>query len=194
MSSLEQRIEDLQRDLLTTPMRISAYHDLPFTILRYDPREEFPFRKHLQLLATRLKNAGKCVHVISLARLLWKTIEKTEGIDGIVEEEEQLGFLRAQETVSTLLSDEAFLPLPKQLQTLVNDLNPEQDIVFLVRVGALAPAIYRSAKLLDEMHGRTMVPMVLCYPGTLEGENSLRFMGLPERAQTGAYNYRVKIY
>jgi hypothetical protein len=39
-----------------------------------------------------------------------------------------------------------------------------------------------------------MVPMILFYPGTAEGRTDLRFMNLPERANIGAYNYRVKIY
>jgi hypothetical protein len=67
-------------------------------------------------------------------------------------------------------------------------------LAFLVRVAALGPAIYRCAKLLDEMHGRTMVPIILFYPGKSDGESNLRFLDLPEREQTGAYNYRVKIY
>ena len=194
MSSLEQRISELERDLLASPPRISAYHDLPFAILRYDSACEFSARKHIQLLATRLQNAGRRVHPISIARLLWHAIEETEGVEAIVEEEQQLGFSRSQQSVSTLLSDDSFLPLPGQLQDRMQALDPQRDIVFLVRVAALAPAIYRSAKLLDEMHGRTMVPIILFYPGTLDGENSLRFMDLSEREQTGAYNYRVKIY
>ena len=194
MSSLEQRISELERDLLASPPRISAYHDLPFAILRYDPADEFPARKHIQLLATRLQNEGRRVHPVSIARMLWKAIEDTEDIEGISEEEQQLGFSRSQQSVSTLLSDDYFLPLPGQLQNRMQALDPQRDIVFLVRVAALAPAIYRSAKLLDEMHGRTMVPIILFYPGTLDGENSLRFMDLSEREQTGAYNYRVKIY
>ena len=96
--------------------------------------------------------------------------------------------------MSTLLSDDAFLPLPDQIEQRMKGLDPQTDVVFLVRVASLAPAIYRSAKLLDAMHGRTMVPILLFYPGTLDGENSLRFMDLSEREQTGAYNYRVKIY
>jgi hypothetical protein len=39
-----------------------------------------------------------------------------------------------------------------------------------------------------------MVPIVLFYPGTAEGRTDLRFMGMQERANLGAYNYRVKIY
>jgi hypothetical protein len=194
MSSLEKRIEHLESDLLATPMRINAYHDLPFAILRYDPGDEFSARKQMRFLATRVENAGRKVHFISLGRLLWTAVEETEGIDAIADEERQLGFPRAQETVSTLLSDEAFTPLPDALCNQMEGLDPAIDVVFLVRTAALSPAIYRCAKLLDEMHGRTMVPIILFYPGTLEGESSLRYMDLPGREQTGAYNYRVMIY
>ncbi|MGH8070367.1 MAG: BREX protein BrxB domain-containing protein [Candidatus Entotheonellia bacterium] len=194
MSSLHERIDILEKDLLTNPLRISAYHDLPFAICHYDPRAEFEARKQIRLFATRLQNAGKRVHTISVARLLWTAIDDTEGIDAIADEAQQFGFARAQETVSTLLSDDAFRPLPNAIERRMQGMNPTIDVVFLVRVAALAPAIYRSAKLLDAMHGRTLVPIILFYPGPLDGEHSLRFMGLPEREQTGAYNYRVKIY
>ena len=105
-----------------------------------------------------------------------------------------LGFARAEETVSTLLSDEAYTPLPAALHEQMKGYDPALDVVFLVRTACLSPAIYRCAKLLEEMHGRTMVPIILFYPGTLEGESTLRYMDLPDREQTGAYNYRVKIY
>lgn len=194
MSLLQERIEILEKDLLANPPRISAYHDLPFAILHYDPASEFEARKQMSLFATRLQNAGKRIHVISVARMLWAAIRDTEGIEAIAEEEQQFGFARAQETVSILLSDNAFMPLPDQIAQRMQEMEPTVDVVFLVRIAALGPAIYRSAKLLDAMHRRTLVPIILFYPGTRDGESSLRFMDLSEREQTGAYNYRVKIY
>jgi hypothetical protein len=146
------------------------------------------------LFATRLQNAGRRAHTISVARLLWTAIRETEGIEAIADEEQQCGFARAQETVATLLSDTAFMPLPDQIERRMQGMDPTVDVVLLVRLAALGPAIYRSARLLDAMHGRTLVPIILFYPGTRDGESSLRFMDLPEREQTGAYNYRVKIY
>ena len=194
MLSLQERIKILEGDLLAEPPQISAYHDLPFAILRYDPTAEFQARKQISLFATRVRNAGKTVHVISVAQILWNTVKQFYGIKPLAEGEKQFGFQRAQETVSTLLSDKDFRPLPDELEERMGGLNPAQDVVFLVRIAALGPAIYRTAKLLDEMHGRTMVPIILFYPGTLDGESSLRFLDLPEREQTGAYNYRVRIY
>ena len=194
MPSLAERIRTLEGDLLADPMRISAYHDLPFAIFQYDPSEEFTCRREIVLLATRLGNRGKVVTPISLGRLMWRTIEETEGLDAIVREEIELGFDRAQRTITTLLSDKDFKPLPDQLADVMGSLDSTRNAVFLVRAGGMAPSIYRMAKLLEEMHGRTLVPMILFYPGHCEGETDLRFMGMASRAQTGVYNYRVKIY
>jgi len=124
MSSLEERIEQLERDLTADPIKISAYHDLPFAILRYHPEEEFNIRKWIALFATRLGNVGKKVHVISLARLMWKAIEGTEGIESIIQEERLLGFNRAQVTVSVILSDDAFMPLATMLEEEMKGLQP----------------------------------------------------------------------
>jgi hypothetical protein len=51
MLSLPERIDILEKDLLANPPRISAYHDLPFAILHYDPAAEFAARKQMSLLA-----------------------------------------------------------------------------------------------------------------------------------------------
>lgn len=191
----ENEFETLEADLTATPLRISAYHNLPFAIFRYDPAEEFACRKRMRLLAISLEqNHQKRVTFISLAEMLWLIIKETEGLDAIIAEEKQLGFERAQRTISTLLSEKDFLPLPDVLEERMSQLNPAQDIVFLVRAGALAPSIYRCSTLLDQMHGRTMVPIILFYPGTAEGHTDLRFMNMHHRTNMGAYNYRVKIY
>lgn len=195
MSSLEEEISVLEKDLAHTPVRISAYHDLPFAIFRYDPWEEFPCRKRMRLLAISLEqNYHKKVIFISLGRILWEVIRQTEGLDGIVAEERQLGFERTQTTIHNLLSEKEFLPVSDVLLSQIKDLDPEKDLVFLGRAGTLAPSIFRCSALLDQMHGQTMVPIVLFYPGTAEGTTDLRFMGMHERANLGAYNYRVKIY
>lgn len=195
MSSLAERFELLERDLVARPPRISAYHDLPFAIFRYDPEEEFECRKLIRLRVVGLEqDHRRRVTCISLASLVWKGIRATEGVAAIVSEERELGFERAQKTVGTLLADTDFAPLPDLIADRMKGLDPEVDIVFLVRAGGLAPAIYRCARLLDEMHRRTFVPMILFYPGSLEGTSGLRFFDMQDREDTGTYNYRVRIY
>ncbi len=192
MSSLDTSIKQLEADLTATPMRISAYHDLPFAILRYDPEEEWDMRRKARQLATRLDIVGKRVRRISLADLLWEAIEDSEGLDVVAELEEARGFEVAQQQVTTYLSDPDWRPLPDVLKERLDLLDPERDIAFLVRASAMAPALYHMSRLLDEMQGRTRVTTILFYPGTLEGTTGLKFMGLGSREALG--NYRVKIY
>lgn len=195
MLSLKERIDLLEQDLTATPPRISVYRNLPFAILRYEPRDDWTLRHELRLLATRLEEVGKRVHFVSLARLLQQAIEESEGLDAVIELERQRGFLAAQEQVTTYLSDPDFRPLPTLVADWINGLpavDPQRDIVFLTRATAMAPALYHMSRLLDELQDRTTITTVLCYPGGLEGTTGLRFMNQQHREAMG--NYRVKIY
>jgi len=192
MSSLKNRIELLENDLKAVPPRISVYHDLPFAILRYDPNEEWELRREVNWLATRLGNVGKEAHVIPVSDFLWKAIDETEGMDVVVGMERDEGFLRAQQQVTTYLSDRDFRPLARMLADRLAPLDAKKSIAFLTRVAAMSPGIYQMSKLLDEMKGKTRVTTILCYPGSLAGTTELRFMDLRDRDALG--NYRVKIY
>ena len=192
MSSLKNRIELLENDLKAVPPRISVYHDLPFAILRYDPNEEWELRREVNWLATRLGNVGKEAHVIPVSDFLWKAIDETEGMDVVVGMERDEGFLRAQQQVTTYLSDRDFRPLARMLADRLAPLDAKKTIAFLTRVAAMSPGIYQMSKLLDEMKGKTRVTTILCYPGSLAGTTELQFMNLRDRDALG--NYRVKIY
>jgi hypothetical protein len=189
---LKERIDLLEKDLKATPPRVSVYGDLPFAILRYDPDEEWDVRREAKLLATRLGVTGREVKFVSLADLLWRAVEETEGLGAVVQLEQQRGFEAAQEQLTTYLSDDDWRPLPDMLAERLEALDPERHVVFLTRAAVMAPAIYHMSKLLDEMQGRTRVITILFYPGTLDGTTGLRFMELKDREALG--NYRVKIY
>jgi hypothetical protein len=190
--SLKERFDLLERDLIARPPRITVHQDLPFAILRYDPDEEWEMRRQARLLAARLVHQSKEVVVISLAELLWDAIDKSEGLDAVAQLERERGFESAQEQVTTYLSDADWLPLPNLLAERMKPLEPKKNLVFLMRAGAMGPAIYQMSKLLEEMHGRTKVPTILFYPGTIEGDSGLRFMGCQDRVSPSSY--RVKIY
>jgi hypothetical protein len=192
MSSLKNRIELLENDLKAVPPRISVYHDLPFAILRYDPNEEWELRREINWLATRLGNVGKEAYIIPISEFLWRAIDETEGMDVVVGMERDEGFLRAQQQVTTYLSDRDFRPLAKMLAERLAPLDAKKSIAFLTRVAAMSPGIYQMSKLLDEMKGKTRVTTILCYPGSLAGTTELHFMSLRDRDALG--NYRVKIY
>jgi len=192
VSSLQERIELLEADLKAVPPRINVYHDLPFAILRYDPTEEWELRREVKLLATRLNQIGKDVHIISMSDFLWKAIEETEGLEEVVTLEKQRGYVAAQVQVTTYLSDRDWRPLADLLAERLADLDPGKSVAFLTRVAAMSPGIYHMSKLLDQMQGKTRVTTILFYPGSIEGTTGLRFMDLKDRDALG--NYRVKIY
>jgi len=192
MSSLAQRIELLEEDLKADPPRISAYHDLPFAIFRYDPGEEWTLRREARLMATRLEETGRRVSIIPMSTFLWKAIDESEGINPVVDLEKERGFVAAQEQVTTYLSDPDWRPLARLVAEYLQQVAAVADIAFLTRAAAMAPGIYYMSKLLDEMQGKTKVTTILFYPGSIEGTTGLRFMALKDRDALG--NYRVKIY
>lgn len=198
MSLLKDSIAPLESDLKAVPPRISVYHDLPFAIMRYNPADEWELRREIKLLATRLEAVGKTVHMIPMSELLWTALEKVnqkdddEGFEAVVALEKDRGYVEAQQQVTTYLSSKVWVPLWDLLADRLVSINPECSVVFLTRVAAMSPGIFHMSMLLDKMHGRTKVPTILFYPGSIEGTTGLRFMELKDRDALG--NYRVKIY
>ena len=99
MSDLVDRIKTSLEPILELAdprERISAYHDMPYALFRYEPEEEFELRKQITLLETRLTQKGKRVSRISLAQCLdeairsqrpleeWLLAEREQGTDTIV--------------------------------------------------------------------------------------------------------------
>ena len=198
MSSLKDSIAPLESHLKSVPMQIGVYQDLPFAIMRYDPADEWELRREIKLLATRLEAAGKEVHIIPLSELLWSALEQVhtkdqdEGLEAVITLEKDRGYVEAQQQVTTYLSSKVWVPLWELLANRLASFNSETSVVFLTRVAAMSPGIFHMSMLLDKMHGKTKVPTILFYPGSIEGTTGLRFMDLKDRDALG--NYRVKIY
>jgi hypothetical protein len=198
MSSLKDSIAPLESHLKSVPMQIGVYQDLPFAIMRYDPADEWELRREIKLLATRLEAAGKEVHIIPLSELLWSALEQVhtkdqdEGLEAVIALEKDRGYVEAQQQLTTYLSSKVWVPLCELLANRLASFNSETSVVFLTRVAAMSPGIFHMSMLLDKMHGKTKVPTILFYPGSIEGTTGLRFMDLKDRDALG--NYRVKIY
>jgi len=191
MTELESRLKQSLEPVLelTDPrQRISAYHDMPYALFRYDPEDEFELRKLVTLLETRLSQKGKRITRISLAECLdaamrsqrpleeWFAAEREEGVETIVD------------TVHSVLSE--YAPIVDLVAArMPEDSDPMRYIVFILRTGALFP-LYRTFSLLEQLKGRVRVPTVLFYPGDLDGAAGLRFMGVLD----AEHNYRPKIF
>lgn len=191
MSDFVDRLKhDLEPVLASNDPRpaISAYHDMPYALFRYNPEDEFPLRRELTMLCTRLEQKGKRVLRISLAACLVESMEAVQPLDDWYDAERRHGTEVLIDTIHATLAEHA------PLVDLVADRMPDEpdpltDIVLINRTGALFPA-YRTFSLLEQLKGRVTVPTVLFYPGTLDGAAGLRFMGVLE----AEHNYRPKIF
>ena len=169
--------------------QMSAYHDMPYAIFRYSPEDEFAVRKGVTLLRTRLEQAGKRVTTISLAECMRAGLEAENlGSAELVGTETAMGLQATIDTVHEIIS--TYQPLDDLVAArLPEEAEPEGDIVFIVRAGALFP-MYRTSSLLEQLKGKVPVPTVLFYPGELDGAAGLRFMGVLD----AEHNYRPKIF
>ncbi len=198
MSSLKDSLAPLESHLKSVPMQIGVYQDLPFAIMRYDPADEWELRREVKLLATRLEATGKQVHTVPMSELLWAALDRVhkidddEGLEAAIALEKDRGYVAAQQQITTYLSSNVWAPLWELLAERLADFDPAHSIVLLTRVAAMSPGMFHMSMLLDKMHGRTQVPTILFYPGSIEGTTGLRFMDLKDRDALG--NYRVKIY
>jgi hypothetical protein len=191
VSDLEHRIKNVLEPVLALPdprERISAYHDMPYALFRYDPAEEFELRKQVTLLETRLAQRGKRIKRISLAACLDEAMRSQRPLEEWFAAERQQGVETVVETVHAVLSE--YAPLVDLVDSrMPDDPDPLRDVVFILRTGALFP-VYRTFSLLEQLKGRVFVPTVLFYPGELDGAAGLRFMGVLD----AEHNYRPKIF
>lgn len=192
MSDLEHRMRHGLEPVLELPdprQRISAYHDMPYALFRYDPEEEFDLRKQVTLLETRLAQRGKNVRRISLAECLQAAMLLQRPLAEWFDAERELGAETVVDTVHAVLSDGDPSLVDLVASQLPEEGDPLHDIVLIVRTGALFP-LYRTFSLLEQLKGRVHVPTVLFYPGDLDGAAGLRFMGVLD----AEHNYRPKIF
>ena len=191
MSDLELRLKTVLEPILGLPdprPRLSAYHDMPYAIFRYDPQEEFELRRQATLLETRLGQKGKRVTRISLAECLDEALKSQRPVEDWVRAEQHVGTATVVETIHEVLA--TCTPLVDLVASrMPSEPDPLRDVVFILRTGALFP-VYRTFSLLEQLKGRVSVPSILFYPGTLDGAAGLRFMGVLD----AEHNYRPKIF
>jgi hypothetical protein len=186
----ERLSRDLEPVLSTSDPRtkLSAYHDMPYAIFRYDPDDELELRRHISLLETRLSQKAKRITRISLAEALDEAMRSVHSMDEWFDAERQQGTGAVVDTIHSVLSEyKSLVDLVAARMPARPD--PLRDVVFILRTGALFP-VYRTFSLLEQLKGRVLAPTVLFYPGTLDGAAGLSFMGVLD----AEHNYRPKIF
>ena len=213
--SLQERVEELKRDLLNeNGPQISTMGNYPFAILQYEPEDEFKMRELIYNLVEDLRCEGWNAKNISLFDLLVKRLESEDEEDelfgddeltgkSIIEEyiisekkqynkhglDRSLNYLKSKFVNELEGHDGITADLINEIKAMVTDDN-NKTVVFLSRAGALYP-FHKTSGLLRYLDGNTLqVPVVLLYPGTRSGTTALSFMGEYEVDR----DYRPRIY
>ena len=154
MSELTSRLSTHLEPILMLPdprPAISAYHDMPYALFRYDPQDELELRRQVTMLSTRLEQAGKRVVRISLAECLEEAMSSVQPLEDWFEAERRQGVDTIVETIHAVLSEHA--PLDDLVAArMPEDPNPLRDVVFIHRAGALFP-VYRTFTLARTAQG-----------------------------------------
>lgn len=191
MSEFQKRLRETLEPILELPdprPPLSAYHDMPYALFRYDAAEELELRREVTLLETRLTMKGKRIHRISLAECLEAAMRSQRPLEDYFAAEREQGTATLVDTIHAVLSE--YCPLVDLVaERMPADPDPLRDVVFILRTAALFP-VYRSFSLLEQLKGRVLAPTLLFYPGTLDGAAGLKFMGVLD----AEHNYRPKIF
>ena len=191
MSDFQNRLRNDLEPILASDdprQKISAYHDMPYALFRYDPEDEFELRSELTLLKTRLEQKSKRVIRISLADCLRTALESVCPLEDWFDVERAEGLENVIQTISNVLDSHSPL-VDLVANQMPADPDPKSDVVLINRTGALFP-VYRTFSLLEQLKGKVVAPTVLFYPGHLDGASGLRFMDVLE----AEHNYRPKIF
>jgi len=118
--------------------RISAYHDMPYALFRYNPEQEYALRKEISLLETRLTQKGKRVVRISLAECLNTAMTAIYPLEAWYDVERSAGTPEVIETISHVLAE--MHPLVDLVAArMPSDPDPRRDVVLINRTGSLFP-------------------------------------------------------
>ena len=114
MSDMIDRLTKVLEPILHEPdprRQLSAYHDMPYALFRYDPPDEFELRRQVTQLETRLQNRGKRVRRIYLSECLSEAMLSQRSLDEWIAIEREQGTESTVETVHAVLSSYCRSPI-----------------------------------------------------------------------------------
>lgn len=187
---LSRALEEIRDDTTRYFERSSSTEVPPYFVYVYEPKDEYRARTDMADLKLAFEANGISCAAISLADLMWEAIEDSGDFDAIVAAEKtRPGDPKVlddvHQTINEILREGP--GLSGRVMSRMEEF-PPKSVAFLYRAGALYPA-YRTSSLLEDLHERLLVPVVLMYPGHVRGGVGLSFMGVCEPA----HGYRAKI-
>ena len=171
MYSLDSAFNELL-DRIRDPDALNPAKSAPIIYFAYPPELMLDLKKHLPRWAAKIREAGFEVRRLSLADVLWDTIDRSGRWDV---------WLELEADAETDQINEAVRDVLRQGNTLVDrvaeliESTPEGTVVLLTEAELLHP-YFRTRTIESRLHDKVKTPTVVLYPGRRSGQYGLHFL------------------
>lgn len=187
--ALEATFQELLSSL-AHPDRLSDTHSSSFYTFVHNPADTRELHRRIPMWTGILERTGFAVNVLSLGKLAWDVVDRSQRWDDWLETEEPGAYQETNVSMRDVLlrEDDVASGLATARPGLMTSLAPHLldetpgRLVLLTDAALLHPWL-RVDKLGSSLHSQIRCPTVLFYPGRRRGPFSLHFLGFhPEDA------------
>lgn len=171
MYSLDNAFNELI-DKIRDPDALNPAKSDPVFYFAYPPELMLDLKKHLPRVASRIREAGFEVRRVSLADILWNTVDESGRWDIWLESEPEAEADQINESVRDVLRQGNALV---DRVTKVIESTPEGTVVLLTEAELLHP-FFRTRTIESWLHDKVRTPTVIFYPGRRSGQYGLHFL------------------
>lgn len=192
-SEYQDRLEEVESLVRRRRDEVGKRTGVPFIVLTYPPEKELEVDREIRNLIEKLEYHDQTVEAIDMRDLVFSILEDDGILDGVIDQERRDRERLLEGLKSSLLDGSEMGKLTSRIVERADG----ADTVVIYRTGILYPFASGST-LMGQLEGTTPtytdedgneqdVPIVLCYPATVEG-NTLHFLDESD----GTY-YRAKV-
>lgn len=171
MVSLDTAFNELL-DKIRDPDALNPARSDPVFYFAYPPERMLTVKKHLPRWTTRIREAGFEVRRVSLADILWDTVDKSGRWDLWLELEAEADADQINEAVRHVLRQGNAL-IDRVVEVVGS--TPEDTVVLLTEAELLHP-YFRTRIIESRLHDKVKTPTVIFYPGRRSGQYGLHFL------------------
>jgi len=171
MHSLDKTFIELI-EKIRDPGTLNPAKSDPIFYFAYRPELMLDLKKRLSRWSAKIREAGFEVRRISMADLLWSTVDESGRWDDWLELEGDADAEQINEAVRDVLRQgNAFIDrVAEAIKS-----TPEGTVVLLTEAELLHP-YFRTRTIESRLHDKVKMPMVIFYPGRRSGQYGLHFL------------------
>lgn len=172
MMTLNKRLDLIEAKILDKNFLTGrgTANEINFWIFDYDPKDELAVRAHVEFLINRVTSKYDDIRIVNfdLYNMMLDVLREKNYLDKVL----QMEHAKGSEAIINPIKKTLRLTLDSDLLIgkIVENLVPEQDVIFLTGVGKAWPVI-RSHTILSNLHSKVeRNPLVMFFPGNYTSE------------------------